>query len=340
MTLATRTALLAAAVVFTAANALAGERYAVVITGVSGDVKYAQRYEQWRTRLVTALVETHHFSRDHIEVLGERPAPGVGLASRDEVGRTLGRLRQRLREDDLLMVVLIGHGSYDGATAKFNLVGPDLDVGEWDQLLRGMPGRLVFADTASCSLLFLQRLAAKNRVLISATDQAAETYETVFPEYFVKALEDPDETDADKDGRLSIWEVFAAASRGVQRWYEQRGQIATEHSLLDELGDGVGKDAAQPGIDTRVAETIYLDPDLAALAPADANGNALEHRRTELLAEISRLRAQKPAMSADDYATNLETLLVELARLSRELRKRTSSPQDPARAPRQGGPSV
>ena len=28
--------------------------------------------------------------------------------------------------DDVLLILLIGHGTFDGSEAKFNLVGPDL----------------------------------------------------------------------------------------------------------------------------------------------------------------------------------------------------------------------
>ena len=50
-----------------------------------------------------------------------------------------GAFRSRLPSHDLLLVVLIGHGTFDGADAKFNLVGPDLESAEWAALFERPP---------------------------------------------------------------------------------------------------------------------------------------------------------------------------------------------------------
>ena len=97
-------------------------------------------------------------------------------------------IRKVATRDDLLLVVLFGHGTFDGETAKFNLVGPDLTAGEWNQLLTGIPARLVLVNTTEASFPFIDALKAKGRVIITATNSAAQKYATVFPEYFVKAL--------------------------------------------------------------------------------------------------------------------------------------------------------
>ena len=49
---------------------------------------------------------------------------------------------------DLLFVVLVGHGTFDGVDAKFNLVGPDLGFDAWAGLFRDLPGRVVVINTA------------------------------------------------------------------------------------------------------------------------------------------------------------------------------------------------
>jgi hypothetical protein len=92
------------------------------------------------------------------------------------------------------------------------------------------------------SFPFLERLAGPRRVIITATDSPAQRFQTVFPEFFIKAFVD-DAADLDKNGRVSIWEAFAAASAGVRRYYQQRGQLSTERALLDDTGDGIGGEA-------------------------------------------------------------------------------------------------
>jgi hypothetical protein len=293
----------------------AAGRYAVVITGASGGDPYAAKYDGWRTSIVTTLKQKFMYPDDHLFVLAEREGQDVVKATRENVRRVFGGLRSRLAEDDLLFVFLIGHGTTaDDDEAKFNLVGPDLSSREWSDVLKPLPGRLVFVDTTGGSFPFMRRLAAPGRVVITATDSVAQQFETVFPEFLVKAFDDP-AADADKNGRVSIWEAFSYASAGVRQWFEQHGQLATERSLLDDLGDGAGREAQNPGPDQTLARAIYLAPEAA-----DAGGDELVKRRAELERQLDDLRLRK-ASSADPgrYDAEIEKTLVELARVSRQI---------------------
>ena len=100
-----------------------------------------------------------------------------------------------------------GHGTYDGDVAKFNLVGPDLTAADWATLFTGLPGRLVVVNTTEASFPFLERLSGPNRVVITATDSAAQKVRHGLPEYFAKAMREAS-SDLDKNGRTSIFEVF------------------------------------------------------------------------------------------------------------------------------------
>jgi hypothetical protein len=237
------------------------------------------------------------------------------------VRAALAELRARVGPDDVLLVVLIGHGTADAADAKFNLVGPDLEAAEWDALLRPLAGRLVVVNTAGASFPFLERLSAPGRVVITATDSTAQQFETVFPEFFVRALAAA-EADTDKNERVSIWEAFVFASVRVRQWYEQRGQLSTERALLDDNGDRVGKEANAPGPDGEYARRFYVDAGDSALATEGPLAE-LQRRRAELEAAIDELRTRKPLMPADEYERELEALLIELARVSRQLRARS-----------------
>src|SRR5919204_2120354 len=232
-------------VLLAAVSASAGERYALVVTGASGGDQYARKYDTWRVSFVDTLQRKFSYQRDHVLVLAETESEGVLKATRENVARVLGDLRKRLTRDDQLLVLLIGHGSsVDGDEAKFNLVGPDLSASEWADLLRSIPGRLVFVNTSSASFPFLRRVAGKGRVVLTATDSSAQQFETVFPDFFLKAFED-DSADFDKNGRVSIWEAFTFASGGVAQFFQQKGQLATERPLLDDSGAGVGREATQ-----------------------------------------------------------------------------------------------
>lgn len=318
-----------------AAHASAQQRQALIVTGASGGPLYAAQYREWSEMLAKTLVDAFGFDPAHVISLSERDdtADAAGVrASKDPSGtestaanirRHLARFRRALGRDDLLLIVLIGHGTFDGVDAKFNLVGPDLESAEWATLLRGHPSRLVLVNSAAASFPFLERLAGPRRVIISATDSVAQRFDTVFPEHFITALSD-DSADIDKNGRISIWEAFAAAGAGVRRYYQQRGQLTTERPLLDDNGDGVGREAAGPGEDGSLASRTYLDDAPANAAPTDEALLRLLQKRAALEVEVEELKLKKSFMQPSEYAVEFERLMIELARVSREIRNKTT----------------
>ncbi len=309
-------------IVLLAPSVQAAERYALLVVGASGEPKYRESYDKWHDSLVGALRDRLGLAADRIVSLKDHGVPETQLATAANVTGTLGSLRGRLQGDDLLLIVLIGHGSFDGDTAKFNLVGPDLDASRWNALLRGMPGRLAIVNTTGASFPFLAELSGRDRVIITATDSAAQRFDTVFPEFFVQAFAG-EGSDLDKNGRISLWEAFSYASVAVKQWYEQRGQLATERSVLDDDGDGTGKEAGAPGPDGALARAMYLDPDVPAAVSGDSQLAELYRRRAALEAEIEGLKAKKTDMPEQEYLDQLEKLAVELARVSREIRSRS-----------------
>jgi len=218
------------------------------------------------------------------------------------------------------MLVLLGHGTFDGADAKFNLAGPDLSAGEWKGLLDGVPGRLVVVNTTESSFPFIEELSQRGRVVITATDSVAQRFATVFPEHFIRVLSDP-AADLDKNGRLSIWEAFTAASAAVKAHYEQRGTLSTERPLLDDDGDRKGREADTPGEDGARARTVYFDEPVTAAVSTDATRAALERERASLEAQIEALKSRKDAMPEAEYQAALEQLLVQLAKIAQQIRQ-------------------
>jgi len=305
------------------AAAAAQDRYALIITGATGGAVYAVQYREWSEQLSAILTDGLKFDPAHIVSLSETERPEAA-ATAVNVRRYLTSLRRSLKPDDLLFVMLIGHGTFDGLDAKFNLVGPDLESGEWAALLRGLPGRLVIVNSAAASFPFLERLAGPRRVVISATDSIAQQFDTVFPQHFISALSDS-ASDIDKNGRISIWEAFAAAGAGVRRHYQQRGQLSTERPLLDDNGDGIGRESAATGEDGSVASRTYLDENSPTAAPTDEVLLNLMQKRAALEAEVEELRVKKTFMQPAEYETEFERIMIELAKISRAIRQRTKT---------------
>ena len=305
------------------ARASAAERYALVVTGASGGEAYAAKYDAWRRAFVDTLRQRFGYHDDHVFILAEVESAGVLTATRENVRRVLTSLRARITKDDQLLLLLIGHGtSMDGEDGKFNLVGPDLSATEWADLIRPIAGRVVFVNASSASFPFLRRLAGKGRIVLTATDSSAQQFETLFPEFFVNAFTDP-AADVDKNGRVSIWEAFSYASAGVQQAFQQKGQLATERPLLDDTGAGIGREAQNPGPDGAMAKVTYVQPDAAVALPSDTALAGLVTRRAELEAQLEELRARKESMPPDQYDAELERIVLEIARISAQIRTKS-----------------
>ena len=300
--------------------ASAAERYAIVISGASGGDKYAEQQQKWRVDLAAALKDILAFPEANVLVFAEESTDST-KATAVNVRRTFGDLRRRMTADDTLLVVLLGHGTFDGSDAKFNLVGPDLTALEWKALLKDVPGRLVLVNTTSSSFPFLEELSQRGRIVITATDSAAQRFATVFPEYFVKAMGDVS-NDLDKNRRLSVWEIFSAASSGVRQYYEQRGQLSTERPMLDDDGDRVGREAQAPGQDGTLARATNLDAE-PGTPSADVALAALEKQRGDLEAQLEALKGRRETMTDTDYQAELEKILVQLARVAQQIRQRS-----------------
>ena len=289
------------------------QRFALIVSGASGGQDYAQQYNQWTAELSTALVERLKFDRSRVTVLSETDRADAA-ANADNVRRVLASYRGRVNRDDVLLLVLIGHGTFDGVDAKFNLVGPDLESAEWSSLLSPLAGRIVLVNTTSASFPFLERAAGPRRIVITATDSVAQRFDTVFPQYFIKALTD-EAADLDKNGRVSIWEAFAAASNSVRRYYQQQGQLATERPLLDDNGDGIGKE---------VTVRATTDRWRADLSRRDHGERGAHRRRADKAAaaqDLARGGGRGPEDSPHvpapgQCAQEFERIMVELAKVS------------------------
>jgi len=301
--------------------AVAQQRFVLVVAGASGGDEYAVQYGDWTDAFVRTLTGTLALDPAHVTVLTDT-ATAASASTAANVRRAIDGIRQRMKAPDLLFVLLIGHGTFDGVDAKFNLVGPDLESSEWATLLDPLPGRVVIVNTTAGSFPFIERLSGPRRIVITATDSMAQRFDTAFAEYFIRAFDD-ESGDLDRTGRISIWEAFASASAGVRRHYQQRGQLATERSLLDDNGDGVGSSASEQGEDGALAGRTYLQEAPPGAQPTDDALLKLLQRKALLEAELEELKIRRKFLPAEEYAKEFERIITEYARVSSEIRRRT-----------------
>ena len=153
---------------------------------------------------------------------GGRPKRITGSRRKEEVVKAFDKLAQA-GPDDVVFVFLIGHGTFDGKVAKFNLPGPDMTPEDFEPLLKKLKSQhVVLVNTSSASGPFVEALAAPGRTIVAATRNGAERFATLFGGYFVDALAGT-EADTDKNGRSSVLEAFNFAKREVGVAYEREG---------------------------------------------------------------------------------------------------------------------
>ena len=287
-------------------------KYDVIINGAGGDPAYAKQFEQWTAELKSALLERFTFEAKNLLVLENAKAI--------DVRNTFAQLKSQMEANNVLFVFLIGHGSFDGKESKFNLVGPDLAASEYNTLLSALPTkRVIVLNMASASGEFIKSLSAKGRIIITATKSGQETNATRFAGFFITALKAPD-ADTDQDGHVSILEAFVYANRLTADFYTRAGRLATEHALIDDNGDGVGREKAEAG-EGLLARATYLDSLTVDEAAANAATGRLLKERTRLEGEIEQLIGRKRTLPEAEYEATLERLFIELAKVNRSIKQ-------------------
>jgi hypothetical protein len=287
----------------------------IIVVGAAGTPEYGAQFAQWAELWQKACLKS-----------GATFVP-IGLDDvaepndRATLQNTLARESQQ--HDAALWLVLIGHGTFDGRTPKFNLRGPDVSADDLSEWLEAVTRPLVIINTASSSAPFLNILSAEGRVVITATKSGYEQNYTRFGQYFAEAIAQP-QADLDKDGQTSLLESFLAASKQTNDFYSPAGRLVTEHALLDDNGDGLGTRAdwfrgvrpmqkAEGGasLDGYRAHQFHLiHSEFENKMPSQ-----LRAERDRLELEVVKLRDAKESFSEEEYYTKLEKLLVKIAQI-------------------------
>ena len=299
--------------------------FLLILVGLSGTPEHGELFHKWGGELAESAGRLG-VPADHVVYLVDQPGEGEarvnGKATVEEIGKTFDRFAKLATPEDAVYVVLIGHGSYDGKSAKFNLPGPDMSAADFNTKFRKLPTKqVVFVDTTSASGPFVNELSAPGRVIIAATRNGAENFSTLFGGYFVDALTG-DEADADKNRRVTMLEAFQFAKAAVQRAYDKEGLLSTEHAVLDDNGDKAGStDPSTSGSDGKVASLLAIGSAAdAASLPTDPKLRALVLEQRDMEHRVESLRLLKESMDPAKYQSELEKLVTDLALKTREIR--------------------
>ena len=287
----------------------AGQAHLLIVSGIGGEPRYVEAFHEWGMAMVDAAAQLG-VPQENVVYLAEDPArdPRIDAESRREaVEAAIGDLAARAAPSDRVLILLVGHGSSDARGARINLPGPDFTAEELAGWLEAFPTQpLIVVNTASASGDFQEPLAAPGRTVVTATRSGMERNETRFGRYFVEAFIDGN-ADADRDGRVTIAEAFEYATRETERAYTSNNELQMERARMEG--------------DLALAQSFHLGSAVTAAVPTDAGPEvrALHETRQRLEREIDELRNRAGQMEAEAYSSELERLLLELARVNRSI---------------------
>lgn len=283
----------------------------LLVTGAPGTDEYQAQFSRWASQWKTAAQQ----GGAEFQQIAAKPTQHQDLKTRLTQAATV-------ETSTPLWLVLIGHGTFDGRTAKFNLHGPDLSASQLKDWLQGAQRPLVIINCASASAPFLNALSGPNRVVLTATRSGFERNFCRLGGHLARAIGTP-ESDLDKDGQTSLLEAWLTATRQTAEFYQNENRLSPEHALLDDNGDGKGtppdwfrgtrvtRKSDDPKLlpDGLRAHQLHLIPSAAerALSPAQ------RAQRDVLDLDLARLRARKSDLQPDVYYEKLEAILQQLA---------------------------
>ena len=296
-----------------AAAKMTAATYYVTVAGLGGEPDYEQRFTAQARDLDKVFKSSA--TTAHVYTLSGAQATAAQLRS------TLGTIAQQATAADDFVLILIGHGSYDGAEYKFNLVGPDLSAAEIAALCDRIPAkRQLVVDTTSASGAAVSALEHSGRAVIAATKAGTEKNATVFARFWVEALQDP-AADTDKNEALSAMEAFLYAAKKTAAFYDSQKRLATEHAVFDDIGRGDPVREAGNGQGQSLSNFTILRFGAAQKAANDPAKQALLAKKEELEGKIDTLKYGKAAMDPGDYRRQLTAALLQLAQVQEDLDK-------------------
>jgi len=278
----------------------------LTISGLGGEADYAQRFKMWAEDIDSSLKRAG----------GDSNVVTLQAPTRDQIRARFADIARLAKPADAMVVMLIGHGTYDGVDYKFNIPGADLSGSELAALLDRVPAtRQLVVNMTSSSGGSIETLRRPTRIVITATKTGGEKNATVFARYFAEALREP-AADVDKNESVSALEAFQYAQQKTTEFFDTQKRLATEHAVIEDTGKGQGERIpnAENGEGRLAAAFPLVRLGANAAAARDPNKRGLIDKKEQIEQAIDKLKFDKAAMPVAEYKRQLTQLLLELAK--------------------------
>ncbi|MFK7862513.1 MAG: hypothetical protein AB8B64_27135 [Granulosicoccus sp.] len=287
------------------------QTYAVVVEGLGGTADFQEAFSE----------SSDHYSRGLLSL--ENDASLIiqldETATRNDILATIEQQAARIQQDldsangeslaePVFILILTGHGNADNEGWRFNVIGPDLSSGDLIAALNTVPAsRQLVVLAASASGAALDSISQLGRVLVTATKSGGEINAVRFHTFLADAMQS-DVADYDRNEILTIAEAYRFAEARTTEYFEQQNLLASEHSRL--RGEEADNIAVALLGSLRDAKD---DPVVASLLD----------ERLGLEQTFKALRQRKSEMPVDVYYSELEILLLSIARLQQSIDEAT-----------------
>lgn len=220
--------------------------HVLIIGGAAGEKSFYDAFWNATSRFHQLLTDEYGYTPDQITFLFEdMDAPGAeGLTDtesrREQVFAAFDQLAETLQPSDRFLLFMIGHASRTNkGELKYNLLGRDISEAEYITRLNSIPAErqiLIFGFPYSGKLV--PQLSKPGRIILTSSSRnEGYSLQAGFGDAFVDAFSDAT-NDTDRNGDISLLEAFLSLQAHTKDFYEQNGNVQTEHPHLDDNGDG------------------------------------------------------------------------------------------------------
>lgn len=272
-----------------AATSKPTKRWLLLTCGLPGDDEHRERLTAACQKIIAAAKPVLGVEAENLRVLaGDEEmqvaladkSKEIGVCTKESIIETMQTLGEEVAESDSCWVIVLGHANlYDGRS-KYNILDSDIDQSEFAVAAQSINCReQVFWITTPVSGFWIKPLAKHSRVVIAATEADLEFTGTEMPYTLADMLageSDEPFSDVDQDGVTSLLDLYLAVSLQIHGVFQSMDRLQTEHSQLEDNGDGRGSELQQPYLPVEEEEDAEEEEDDSEDAPKNEPEEVVE----------------------------------------------------------------
>ena len=220
--------------------------HVLIIGGAAGEKSFYDAFWSATSRFHQLLTNEYGYTPDQITFLFEdmdaSGAEGIvdNESKHEQVLAAFDQLAAAAEPSDRFLLFMIGHASRTNKDElKYNLLGRDISEPEYITRINNIPAErqiLIFGFPYSGKLV--PQLSRPGRIILTSSSRnegysLQAGFGDVFVDTFSNAM-----NDTDRNGDISLLEAFLSLQAHTKDFYEQNGNVQTEHPHLDDNGDG------------------------------------------------------------------------------------------------------